>query len=558
MPRKFPAVRLPLTPQSSPLRPNTNHSDDGFGLQSKDGPQRPHGNDSNKTPGRAAREPRNAPETAKEQLTRIATFLLTLPTQHTNLVIPSPHPDTLLVFAGALGYSKGRLPRYPAIATHAALYALLTPCVPDSILRITRYRQTYTPPQLTVRRMPTPAHDCIQKWIAKWLLNPRLDDSLSLALTPDEMDCVHPSFGTAVQLPGGPQDLGHTDHVAELAPEVHKVRKKPRALCKEPDVELTYRPDLDPSYKKRNAPTMELEIPAFPHIIIETGYTESYADLKADIADYLISSRGKTNLAILIYIDYADKLSPNSSDPASPQQSSPGTVSADSSPSPPPSSPDDYVRRMKDAQQPQVADKYLPQFTAFVEAWEYTPLITGTTTSGAPLHLRAPGRVYLIRNGVHEENPCIHMCREDFDMRSQTVNPTNLSPAPDTATGTTPQGAATAPPPAQPRTFHAINLSFYNMVLTDARKHMVYDDMVVTAKVQRARKRLREGDVGGDYRPYQKVVRNWDRIGKEDGNADPDGEANDGNGVGEEGEEEGMQRGGRTKRVTRSMARERQ
>lgn len=73
---------------------------------------------------------------------------------------------------------------------------------------------------------------------------------------------------------------------------------------------------------------------------------------------------------------------------------------------------------------------------------------------------------------------------------------------------------------------------------------MAYEKMVLTPKEARARKRLREGDVGADYRDG-KVVRNWGRVGESDGDAA--GGAADG-----EEEEEDKRR---TKRVTRSMVR---
>lgn len=424
MRRNFPAVRVPLSPHSSPQRPH-----DRSGL--------------------AAREPLKPPETAQEQLTRIATFLQTLPTQRTNLRILFPRPETLLVFAGALGYSTGQLRSPPPIATtHAALYALLTPHVPARVLARTRYRQTYSPPQLTVRCMPTHAHHCVQSWVSRWLLNPRVNDSSALFLTPDEMDCVHTQYGSPVPFPDGPQALGHSHYVADLAPERDEDRTKPRALSKQPDVALTYRPDLDPCYKKRERGTQtsgsKQKVPAFPTVIIETGYTESYADLHADAADYLISSRGKTKLAILIHIDYPQK--PFSSPPT-----------ASSSPSPPPSSPEDYDQIASDARAPNAADGYLPQFTAFIEAWEYTPPEGTTTTAAAavpPISLRAPGRVYLMCNGVDEVDPCIRLCREDFGVCSLS----NQS----TAGGTAP-AVGPAQTPAE-KVFHAIDLSFYNVL----------------------------------------------------------------------------------------------
>lgn len=162
---------------------------------------------------------------------------------------------------------------------------------------------------------------------------------------------------------------------------------------------------------------------AFPHIIFEIGYNESYSDLLNDIADYLISSRGKIKLAILLHMEHPHPVDQQqhqlflSSLPscASLQQAISMQLST------PYSTVEEYSLWWEAASERAVADACVPGLTAFVEAWEYTATATASAgNSDAPalrhIALRAPGRSYLMRDGLPQEEAGIMMCRADFGL----------------------------------------------------------------------------------------------------------------------------------------------
>lgn len=430
----------------------------------------------------AGAEPLSEIVVARAEIARIITFIETINTQQQNLVLRNPTDTTLWVFSAAVTPD-----RHSDLTTSndncRALASLLSRSLPRETLR---YRYILHPHRLIIRPMPTPAHDASHRFTCSYLCNPQLSPLLKI-LTPAQLGFIQVDVGGGVEAPGGPVDRGYENVLEQRFPGVFP-RTKPRAVAKQPDVAFTYDSSLAPSAPSdfgddkeeegKIAPTPLATI-AFPDVVFETGYTESYQNLLADCADYLVSSKGQIKLAVLIHIDY-QRQPPRSSSPSpSASDSDNNNGSRPATPASPPSDADDYRRAALTAGDPDtVATSALSKpFTVFVECWTYNPAsdaatTTSTTNSGPtpyPILLRAPGRVYLLKEGVQQGNPGIFMCPADFGLDNGDAG------------------------------MKYISFRYMVTLLMAARTKMVYNEIVRTGKDRRAKRKCAGGDVGDSY-----------------------------------------------------------
>ncbi|KAI5780367.1 hypothetical protein DFH27DRAFT_604589 [Peziza echinospora] len=463
------------------------------------------------------------PESADTlQLTQIARFIRLRagglnPARSLRLVGPS---DAVLREFAAAKRSADEPPpaqprQYPAGHPFAA--------VDLGVLARIRYRLVHHPPLLVLRPMPTALHNCIQVFVAKHLLSADPVRGLALAaglLTGAETACVDATYGTSIALPGGPADAGFRDPCV-WAGTVR--RRKPRALQKEPDVALRYvPPSPPPSPSSSPAPEAWLfddtdgssgdegAASAFPAMVMEIGYCESYDDLLADCADYLVSSEGRIRAAVLVHIVRPPPAKATPTADAQHQQPDDADAAADSAAD---SGAEDYdaeYRRIVGKRRSRAdadADRTRPAppaFDAYLEVWEYTATAATRTATSPAVHphirLRSPGRITLLHRGGRKPTIPVPLRRTDFGL-----------PATAPIDGNNNNNSSQHSRP--------IDFSAYAKLLQRSAREQVYTEHVNSGKLQRSQKRVREGDVGGEYMEWEGAAGDQST----DGNGNTDG-----------------------------------
>lgn len=434
---------------------------------------------------------------ARAQVSSVAEFLHQIETlqrpRDALLKVQSPCLETLNVIHQA----QGPFPHSHELSANPSLMALLSGIPRRTLIRIS-YRYTLYPHCLTIRHSRTEVHNCMLNFTYKFLSN------LLGILSADELKDVR--WGSMNICASMKLQDGFVQRTREY-----------RALGKHPEIALTHWPGYFQYLYADEKEGQEKEkawaeppwatLPSFPHVIIETGYKEPYADLLDDIADYLITSRGKMKVAILLYVEHphpADQQQHPFPWPPSPPISSDSLRKAIAMQlSTPYSTEEEYDLLYAAAMERAVADAYIPGLTAFVEAWEYAPNTTtpvseennenGSAAAYRHIALRAPGRSYIMHAGVRQKNPGIMICREDFGLTMEG----NAEAGAERAAM---EGAGQADPNP-----HMVYVSFAGLsnYLNEARHRLVYHKLVVDSEHEREERRLRgegkarnSGDLG--------------------------------------------------------------
>lgn len=463
---------------------------------------------------------------ARAQISRIIAFIKTINTQRLhkrqNLVVSNPTDTTLWAFSAAVTPYRHSNIDLATDSERCVLAALLSRSLPRGTLR---YRYILRPHRLIIRPMPSDVHDAPHEFIFTCLRDPEKSPLLQIFM-PSQLRFIQVRVGTDIEVPGGPVESGYTNLLEDRYPGMFP-RTKSRALSKQPDVALTYEPTTElkayslpgdgkeEQEQNRNGPASQgnkhreplpLAAKPYPNIVLETGYSEAYQDLLADCADYLVSSAGKIRLVVLVNIEYQRQASDNRQQ--CPSDSDTDSGSRPASPASQPSDADDYERIAATAGDPATAaaSPLSKPLTVFAECWTYNPLAAASRTSNTtssppyPILLRAPGRVYLLKDGVAQDNPGVYMCAQDFKLELD-----------------------------QEPAMKYISFRYLITVMLKAQTQMIYNDLVHTAKTGRARKRLAAGDVGADYREPEEEARGSAKANGKDNDAGGERE-NDGAG----------------------------
>ncbi|KAI5784108.1 hypothetical protein DFH27DRAFT_577195 [Peziza echinospora] len=362
---------------------------------------------------------------------------------------------------------------------------------------------------------PLTPHKCLRRVKYTPARHPRereLDNGASsvLRFSASMATCIHESTRQFVKKillqPRSPLQKLLTP-VDQRMPASKKVENGPEAQKGEPsrrtaDLTLTQRPEHMASLRngfeddevefERGAGTIRAAVAArvirrlpmpiaATNIVVEIGYSEPYKSIRKDAEDWLISSRGKIKLCVLVDIDYATIPAASCTSPGkspSPTTIASTTASAGKSPSPktiasatasaqnssPRSAMTDYEEAAGNIEGQ--VDRYMTPFTAFLELHEHDSSTKST-------RLRGP-RIPLVTNNVVEERIAVPLCRADFGLEEYNT------------TGDGSQMIET-------------NWGRLAQYMLAARMEDAYARKMEPLKLARMAQKRSEGDIGGEY-----------------------------------------------------------